>query len=335
MAYPRSYKPKLQAPQRAVKSNFSVNTISKILLYLGLVLFTGALIAPLLFTLGHSSGIVFLQNVDFHRYFDRSLLIAAIALFWPIARTLRTSSNREAQIPLKTRGSAVYYLGVGFAVACLSLWTLGAIGIAAHVYSFKPEFTPALILHTLTQAAIAATGASVFEELLFRKALLGIVQKTTSKLFALVFVSVLFAIVHFLKPPAAHLTESDVHWFSGFVVLPQIFCQFSQPLLVAAGFTTLFGVGLILGHARQTTHSLFPCIGLHAGWIFGLKTFSGFTRHAHAGFPWFGENLLIGFAPLCVLFLTGFFVYHWLRKSVAGNKTECTVPSHSLHSSKL
>ena len=45
-------------------------------------------------------------------------------------------------------------------------------------------------------------------------------------------------------------------------------------MLVLAGFTTLFLIGLILADARLQTRSLWLPIGLHAGWILASGAFN-------------------------------------------------------------
>ena len=62
---------------------------------------------------------------------------------------------------------------------------------------------------------------------------------------ALFFTSVLFSIVHFLKPPADDVGPID--WLSGFRALPTCFEKFSEPALLGAGFTTLVFIGWVLG----------------------------------------------------------------------------------------
>src|SRR5439155_47990 len=82
--------------------------------------------------------------------------------------------------------------------------------------------------------------------------------------------SALFSIVHFLKAPMR--TSTIVTWSSGFNSIAHSFSQFANPMLVAAGFTTLFLIGWILADARVRTRSLWLAIGLRAGWTFAFET---------------------------------------------------------------
>ena len=64
------------------------------------------------------------------------------------------------------------------------------------------------------------------------------------------------------------LDLSSCHTFSGF----------SQPSKLIAGWLTLFAVGAVLGELKVRTRSLWLPIGVHAGWILGLKTLKLATR---------------------------------------------------------
>ena len=82
------------------------------------------------------------------------------------------------------------------------------------------------------------------------------------------------------------------------------------------GFTTLFCVGWILGSARLQTRSLWLSIGLHAGWILGIMSFSKATRRIlkiQETLPWFGGDLTVGLGSVAVVLLTGGLVWLYLR----------------------
>ena len=94
-----------------------------------------------------------------------------------------------------------------------------------------------------------------------------------------------------------------------------------------AEFFTLFAVGWVVAQARVTTGSLWPGIGLHAGWVFGLKYFSALTLGSKAllrgdHLPWIGLNLKMGLVPFGVVLFTG-----WLASCFW--PTPATKPSKS------
>ena len=121
----------------------------------------------------------------------------------------------------------------------------------------------------------------------------------------------IFSIVHFLKAPDQ--TTPTVHWYSGFVSLAHSFDQFRDPLLVLAGFTTLFVIGVVLAQARLGTRSLWAPIGLHAGWIMGSMVFAKIARRELIALPWIGKNLMVGLVPLAICLLSWLLLRTWLR----------------------
>jgi hypothetical protein len=84
-------------------------------------------------------------------------------------------------------------------------------------------------------------------------------------------------------------------------------------MLVLAGFTTLFLVGVILAHARLRTQSLWLPIGLHAGWILTSGVFNKIAHREIVALPWLGKSLLIGLVPLCICLVSWILLGAWLE----------------------
>jgi membrane protease YdiL (CAAX protease family) len=288
--------------------NSPVHDIRRIAAYFLAVLALGALLAPWLYWGGvWLGGIVspleFLQRVPFSRYFNRAMLVAAVALLWPLIRSLGVRGWSD--FGLAPNAHWRRDLAIGFLLAAGLLFALGAVFLFTDLYRSRLS----LKWSALPNAALSAAAVSVLEETLFRGALLGLVLRSARSWPAQIFVAALYAIVHFLKPPAdaAQLAAElgSIHWLSGFQLLPKVFWQFADPWLLLGGFVTLFLVGLILGFVTQKTRSLWCAIGLHAGWVFGLKIFSAFTAPARPDLlPWVGQNLLIGLGPLITVVIT-------------------------------
>lgn len=291
--------------------------IRRIALYFLAVLALGALLAPWLYWGGvWLGGIVtsldFLQRVTFQRYFNRAMLVAAVALLWPLIRSLRVTSWSDLGIvPNRRWGRDV---GIGFALAAGLLGSLGVVLLLSGLYGWQLP----LKWSAVPNAILSAAAVSVLEEALFRGALLGLVLRSARPWPAQLFVAALYAVVHFLKPPenAAQVTVAlgSIDWSSGFRLLPKVFWQFSDPWLLLGGFVTLFIAGLMLGLITRATRSLWYAIGLHAGWVFGLKIFSAFTSPTRLDLlPWVGQNLLIGLAPLVTILITAAVLYRLPR----------------------
>jgi membrane protease YdiL (CAAX protease family) len=287
----------------------------KIFAYFLGTLLLGAVLAPPLFWAGHALGgsgesLRWLRETDFQRYFNRAMFIAALALLWPTVRALHIGSWRE--LGLRRNPRAWRHLALGFLLAGGLLWVLGLIAWSQRIYIPNPKGLPGVgtVLGFLLTAAVV--GAA--EEGFFRGVLLGLVARTARPAVALWFVSAFFALVHFLKPDPNAIDPHEVNWASGFALLPHAFWQWRDPALVLGGFATLLAAALIAGWARLRTGSLWLPIGLHAGWIFGLKSFSRSSKHLADSNLWFGDNLLIGLGPLLTLLATGGIVWAWLRR---------------------
>ncbi len=288
---------------------------ARLLLYLAGVILLGALVAPSLFWLGQS-GIVHrlvpsLAKFDFETYFHRALLIAAVVLLWPLLRALRVRNWHD--LALEKNPCASADLGMGFAIAAVPLLCCGAVIIALHVYSLRRGF----LWHKMPAVLIAASIVPILEELLFRGFILGVLLRSFSRLGALLLTSGLFSIVHFLKAPEATTPNDSVRWYSGFNSIAHSFGQFSDPMLLAAGFLTLFAIGCILADARLRTASLWLPIGLHAGWIFANGTFSKAAHREALVLPWLGKDLLVGIVPLILALASWALMRLWVKHAHA------------------
>ncbi len=289
-----------------------------ILAYFLGTLFLGALLAPPLYSAGHGLADHFpstgwLRDVPFQRYFDRAMFVAAVLLLWPAVRALGITRWRDLGLSPDPRAGR--HLLLGFVAAGGLLWLLGFGLWWRGIYT--PRFPPPW--KSFGGVALTAAVVAVLEETFFRGALLGLVTRRGERPWrGLVFISALFAVLHFLKPQEHAPPPGGIDWLAGFVLLPRSFWQFGDPLLVVGSFTTLFLVGLVLGGARLLTRSLWLPIGLHAGWIFGMRGFATLSRHPAPPNLWFGATLLSGIGSVVVVLLTGWVVWMAARRAAAG-----------------
>ena len=287
----------------------------RLLVYLLATVVLGALLAPPLFWIAQSLAahgtFAFLARYDFETFFHRALLLAALLLLWPLARSIEMRSLNDLQLapnPHRWRD-----LLAGVLLSAIPLFCCAAILIASPIFSIRG----AINWPAVARAAAAAAFVPVIEEAFFRGLVLGALLKTGRQLLAILLTSALYSVVHFLKAPEH--TSSEVTWASGFNSITHAFVQFGDPLLVGAGFTTLFLIGWILAEARLLTRSLWLPIGLHAGWIFTAGAFNKIALRQWLILPWLGKSLLVGIVPLAIAGVTWLLMRAWLKYSNARN----------------
>ncbi len=273
--------------------------------YLFVVFVGGALVAPWIHALvvmgsAHIEWFKSLAHNPFHRFVNRSLLIIAIFGLWPFFKALGV--RRASDVGLEMDPRILKDLLKGMIIALGSLTVLVIIGWLMGVQHPRTDVTLFNIVQSILLAIISALVVGFLEEILFRGALFGALRKTMPWVTALILSSAFYAVVHFFQRPAS---PSPVQWDSGFVVLARMMHGFVEFNAFIPGFFNLTGVGILLGLAYQRTQLLFCSIGLHAGWIMGMKI-SGilFMRSPEAStWLWGRSNLVDGWAGLIVILL--------------------------------
>jgi membrane protease YdiL (CAAX protease family) len=273
---------------------------ARLLAYFVATILLGALLAPILFWSAQwlAAHQIFpaLAHFDFESFFHRALLIAAIALLWPLLRWTHVRALSDLQLVRSSSRTADVV--TGFLIAAVPLLGCGAILIEFHIFSFRAVMNFAGFIKVLA----ATITVPIIEEIFCRGIVLGLLLRSGQKFLPIIVTSALYSIVHFLKAPERQATP--VTWISGFESIANSFFRFADPIFVAGGFVTLFLIGCVLADARVRRHSLWPCIGLHAGWIFTAGIFSKLARQHLIFLPWLGKNLLVGIIPVVIVCLT-------------------------------
>jgi membrane protease YdiL (CAAX protease family) len=270
-----------------------------LVIYIVVVLVGGALLAPWLYWLAQSSAHSFpkIAAEPFNRFVDRSLLVLALAGLWPVLRALGVASWREAGL-VRPRGQWNKLLG-GLLVGFLSLAVVGGMAILCGNRVFNRAATAHEVVSAICSAIGTAAIVAVMEEILFRGGIFGGLRKFFHWPVALVVSSLIYALVHFM-----HRADFSgaVGWNSGLALLPRMLAGFADFQAFIPGFLNLTLAGVLLGLAYQRTGNLYFSIGLHAGWIFWLKTYGTFTTAPPAPAWFWGTGKLIdGWLAMMVL----------------------------------
>lgn len=255
----------------------------------------------------------------FGRFFDRSLLISALVslpfLFRRIRRLRAGTQGGAGSLTKSSWQSAALRILTGCVIAGGLLWGLGSILEAAGAYI--PKANQPATGKLLSKILIPAVVASLLEEWLFRGVLLGLWLRFARPAAACFGISILFAFLHFLKPPEGAVIADPAHPLAGFELLGKILLHFTDPVFFVTDFATLLVVGLILAWSRVRTGNLWFSIGLHAGWIMAFKAFNLLYRKVpdHPLRPWgVGDSLRSGVLPLLALGLTAVVCYFVLKR---------------------
>ena len=272
-------------------------------LYIAVVFIGGALLAPWLYWLAQTFAHTFprIANSPFHRFVNRSLLGLALIGIWPLLKSLGVDSPREGGL-VGPVGNWKRLAG-GFLFGLVSLAIVAGFALAAGTRRVNPMISPAVLGEKVVGIALTAGVVAVLEEILFRGAVFGALRKVFHWAFALVLSSMIYAIVHFMEP--AKLIGT-VTWLSGLELLPRMLGGFTNLHAIFPGFLNLTLAGILLGWAYQRTGDLYFSIGLHAGWIFWLKSYGALTAEVPGATTWWwGTSRLIdGWFALPVLAVT-------------------------------
>jgi membrane protease YdiL (CAAX protease family) len=247
-----------------------------LLIYISSVFFFGALAAPWIHQLtqwiaGHIPAFQELAQAPFHRYVNRSLLFFAVLGMWPFLVSLRAVSWKT--VGLEKPNGQWGRVGAGFGLGFLTLAVAGAIAVLAQSRKWDPALGLA-ILGELVGITCSSVVVALLEELLFRGVLFGALCRAHTWKVALILSSAFYAAMHFFKRVKA---PPDITWTSGFEQLARMLGGFVDPLALIPGFLSLTVAGMALGLAYRRTGNLFFPLGLHAGWVFWLKTFNELT----------------------------------------------------------
>jgi membrane protease YdiL (CAAX protease family) len=227
----------------------------------------------------------------------------AVIGLWPFLKALKVRTLAEAGLHSKQWGKNLL---LGFLCGAGALVLFGAVSVLLGGREFV-QHSPAEWVRHFINATLAAVAAGFLEELVFRGGLFGGLRQSYSFCFAAGLSSFIYALVHFLSRPGS---PAETHWYSGLLILGQMFDGFSRFQNFVPGFFNLFLLGMILSLAFERTGAILFGVGLHAAVIFMSKTVRFATDVILGANSWFwGTNKVIdGWFAFLVLLLLYVFV---------------------------
>jgi len=212
-------------------------------------------------------------TASFRRVTARIVLIMALLMLGPTYRLsgLRTREN----FGLPCRSNRFKLIRMGLVLAIVSMSMVYTLGVFLGVYAWDVGGGEgSYILAQLLKIAIGGMLIGLFEEILFRGFIFSALRKSLGLLASILWSSVLFAIVHFIKPVDLQVTDQ---WYSGLLLFGHLFSGVSDTFLQEA--CTLFCMGAVLATLSGWTKSVYLSIGLHAGWVWVMMCFRLFTEN--------------------------------------------------------
>ena len=192
---------------------------------------------------------------------------------------------------------------MGFFAGFCSLAGLAALSIFSGTRTLDITHSATEIVANLLGAILTGIIVAVLEETLFRGVLFGTLRKAQPWPLALVVSSAIYALVHFFAKAAP---PPSVTWLSGFLTLGDMLRGFTDFQTLVPGFFNLLLAGAILALMFQFTGNLYFSIGLHAGWIFWLKSYGWLTNKVSGANSWLwgGAKMIDGWLATVVLLVT-------------------------------
>jgi len=244
---------------------------------------------------------IFAGILPFHLYkiINRIALLVTLSSFYYFREYLGFGNIKSLGYSLNRRWWQL--LLVGLILSIISMLIIAFIMLRTSSRFVTPGISFLLWVKYIAIYLLAGILVALIEETFFRGFLMQCLLKDTHLTAALIITNLFYAGVHFLKPhgmPKIEVLTLAVSLKSVLVFFKPLFTRWAE---IWPSFLGLFLLGMALSFAYLRTRSLALPIGLHAGWIIGIKLLTAGTDITKPSSFWMGGNPLacpLGWAML-------------------------------------
>jgi membrane protease YdiL (CAAX protease family) len=307
----------------------SMSTHQRLLVFLVSVLALTSILSPWFaiaadWVSGQLPGV---ERYPFSRIFNRTFMFSGIVLFFLCRRLLRIGNLAQLGFVSLREGSGDLLRGWSLAVGSLAALLLAM----SFAQVFEPYFRLSLTrsLSRSFSALLSGVFAGTLEEIFFRGILFKGLLQSGNLFRAFVLSSLFYSALHFVKPGEAYFVD-DFDPLAGFRHLFFTFTPFAEPMDILPGMFGLFLLGIVLSYAFFRTGNLYLSIGLHAGWIFGLKSVRVFGDYTRDDLGWvFGSTdpKIVSGVAAWIGIISVLLLVHWLTRNRCGLANDRTARS--------
>jgi membrane protease YdiL (CAAX protease family) len=287
----------------------------KLLLYVVIGMAAAAILSPWVFAAWSSLAPARRHHAAFAEIFGGVFIAAGVLLLLATPSLLRLRILRDAGVVSTGRRNLFY----GFFLAVASMALLGVVMF--FVGALDPGLSDPLpsIVRASGKALVTALLVGFLEELFFRGMLFRGLLEDSRPAVAFAAANLIYAVSHFFKPPEEFLLNG-LDPLAGLRFLALCLAPFLDPAAILPGIVGLFLIGIVLSYALVRTGSLYLSIGLHAGWVFAIKTLPLYGYFTRDDLGWvFGAKpkLVSGAATWLGILLVGAVVHIMTRRRVS------------------
>jgi len=256
-------------------------------------------------------------SYDFGRVMRRMMLLLTCAALVVARRRLAIYATVKQAFQTSPR---ISFVANGWAIGISSVSVVIPVMVAFGAKQWCPQIgSVGEGLVVMAEFTLSAVAVGFIEEALFRAFVLRLFMRRMSTWTAIVLSSLLYAVLHFFAIPVRVHPGFDL--LVGFRTVGQFFLPvmreayvLSHPDLwntsILPTTLSLALLGIVLAHSYMRSGSIYFSVGLHAGWVFGIKAWAKFVVSTHGVPEWFwgSRKLVNGVVGSVFLMLTWLFI---------------------------